>query len=155
MAISWCPNDGRIVNVPPKKLCPTCGTVTESLMLAHYLGSYRRQSFQRTVPGVSRLFDLQRVTKTGIVKLRPGKTRAGILEGMTLVTTGEEPIEGALKMLKGEGIKIGSTVTVTGTLATAGTRKLLFVESVAGSKELGGGRASLMRSRRTRFEKDW
>jgi hypothetical protein len=141
MAISFCPNRKLTVNVAPGSDCPVCGFKTIALNLSHTANFFGRAD------SADIEFGLRNITKNGIVRLRPGKTVAGMIGGVVLAKAGDNPLDAAVDMMKVHGIKIGTAVTVTGTLATAGTDKILFVDSI-GKRHGGLGRTYLTKSPR-------
>jgi hypothetical protein len=139
MAISWCPNRKRTVDVTPGSVCPICGFKTLALNLSH------TASFFGRAESADIDFALRDITKTGIVRLRPGKTSASMIGGVVLAKAGENPLDAVVDLMKVHRIKIGTPVWVKGTLATAGTDRILFVDSIG--KTAGGlGRRLLSKS---------
>lgn len=139
MAISWCPKRKKTVKVTPGSDCPICGTTTVSLNLSHTASLFGRAE------SADIDFTLSNITKTGIVRLRRGKTKVTMIGGVVLATAGDNPLDAIVDLMKVHRIELGTPISVKGTLATAGTDKILFVDSIA--KKAGGlGRRYLSKS---------
>jgi hypothetical protein len=150
---SWCPNDEKIVPVPPRSACPICGTTTVAHMALPKMPRFMGSKFPRGPKATGRFLNPLKVTVEGILKQGPKKGGPMSVRGFTLSFPRSVGPGKVLEMLEAEGIAVGKPVKVSGTLAMTGRKKKLSVDSLAPVNEATEGKTGGEEVRPSRWKR--